>query len=93
MLAADCYFLNKDYANAAKIYSELFSSGSDNKGVLLNRAVEAYLKMDDIAEAVKLLESAYAQKSVKDDDLWNAEWKIISRLPRQGRNRKGARQD
>ena len=78
MLAADCYFLNKDYANAAKIYSELFSSGSDNKGVLLNRAVEAYLKMDDIAEAIKLLETAYAQKSVKDDDLWNAEWKIIS---------------
>ena len=25
ILAADCYFLNKDYANAAKIYSELFS--------------------------------------------------------------------
>ncbi len=85
MLAADCYFLNKDYANAAKIYEELFEAMSEDRGTILNRAAEARIAMNDEEGAVKLIERAYRSKNVNDDDLWEAVSQLISKYRREGR--------
>jgi len=86
MLSADCYFLNKDYANAAKIYESLLSN-SPKRGTVLNKGIESYLKQGDDASAIKLADSARAAGSVADDDIWNAEWKIISKFRSDGKNK------
>lgn len=88
LLAADCYYLNKDYVTAAKIYDELFSSVGDNRGLLLNRAIDSYLTQGDISSALTMADKAYSLGGVADDDVWNAEWKIISKYRQNGNIRK-----
>jgi len=78
LIAADCFFLDGDFATAAKLYADLFSSPNANKGVALNRAIDANIKLGDFASAQKLLDRAYADGKISDDDIWNAEWKIVS---------------
>ncbi len=88
LLAADCYYLNKDYATAAKNYDELFSSIESKRGILLNRAIDSYLAQDDISSALSMTDKAYSLGGVADDDMWNAEWKIISKYRQSGDIRK-----
>ncbi len=82
--AADCYFLNKDYATAAKLYQKLFSELKEKRGLILNRIVEANLNNNNETEAIKFLDNAYYIHDIKGDDIWNAEWKIISRQRANG---------
>ena len=84
VLAADCYYLNKDYLTAAKIYAELFSRVSENRGIVLQKGVESFLMTDDIDSAVSLLAMAYSNKNVEAESLWNSEWKIISKYEELG---------
>lgn len=86
LLSADCLFLNKDYATAAKIYADLFAQMKDKRGLILNRAVESYLNRNETDSAIKLLDSAYGAEGVGDDDLWNSEWKIISHFRTNGQD-------
>lgn len=88
LLSADCFYLNKDYATAAKLYVDLFGLMNSKRGVILNRAVESYLLRDEEQNAINLLDSAYDKPGVGDDALWNAEWKIISRFRANGKNEK-----
>ena len=79
-ISADCYFLNNDFSVAAKIYEKLFASMKSKSGFILNRAIKANLKCDDYKTAIILLDSAYPNKDISDDEIWNGEWKIISYL-------------
>ncbi len=89
--AADCYFLNKDYATAAELYQNLFKELKEKRGAILNRAIEANLNNGDEESALKLLDNAYHISDIKGDDIWNAEWKIISRQRANGESDKAKR--
>ena len=88
LLAADCFYLNKDYGTAAKLYAELMDTMVSKRGVILNRAIESYLLRGEEKSAVELLDAAYGKSGVGDDALWNAEWKIISRFRANGESAK-----
>ncbi len=88
LLSADCFYLNKDYGTAAKMYAELLSLMDSKRGVILNRAIESYLLRGDEANAISLLDSAYKSEGIGDDAIWNAEWKITSRFRSNGQNSK-----
>ena len=85
LACADCYFLNKDYSASAKIYEELFDSLPSQRGMILNRAVDSYLALDDDSSATRILEKAYRSKSVQEDDIWIAIEKLILKLKTQGK--------
>lgn len=88
LLAADCYYLNKDYSTAAEIYTKLFESAHSERGMLLNRTIEVLLILDDAETAEKVLDSSYSLDGIGDNDLWNAEWKLISKLREEGNSKK-----
>lgn len=80
LIAADCFFLNKDFTIAAKLYESLFATMKNKRGTTLNRAIEANLKRDNYKVVTTLLDSAYPDSNINDDEIWNAEWKLISYL-------------
>ena len=88
LLAADCYYLNKDFSTAAEIYTKLFETMRSERGVLLNRTVEVLLILDDIEAAKKIIDSSYKLDGISENDLWNAEWKLISKLREDGETKK-----
>ncbi len=84
LFSADCYFLDKDYATAATLYEKLFDELKSKRGLILNRAIDANLNRNNENDALKLLDKAYKEHDINDDDLWNAEWKIVSRWREMG---------
>ena len=84
LMAADCFFLNKDYDTAANIYKSLFGAKGVDSGIALNRALESALAGGGNAflEAEKLLDSAYSAK-IPSDSLWSAEWKLSEALEKK----------
>ncbi len=88
LLAADSYYLNKDYATAAEQYDKLFSKMANKRGLLLNRAIDSFLALGELENAIKMTNKAYSLGGVADDDMWNAEWKIISKYREDGNSQK-----
>ena len=86
MLAADCYFLDRDYETAAAAYKALLTSELDEKwkGGVFSRAVESLLKLGDIAAAVELADMAYSKVAVSPEDVWRAEWSIANAYKNAG---------
>ena len=80
LLSADCFFLNKDFITASKLYESLFNEMKDKRGRIINRAMEANINIDNLQNATKMLDLAYSDSNINDDDIWNAEWKLISYL-------------
>ena len=91
MLAADCYFLDKDYETAAAMYKALLTSELDKKwkGGVFSRAVESLLNLGDIPGAVELADMAYTNVPVRPEDFWRAEW-FIANAYKNGGNLKAA---
>lgn len=77
-LAASCYYRDGDFATAANIYETIFDEIPEKQGVMLNRIVDARLRQNEEPKAVAMLERAYKSHNIGENDLWNAEWKIIS---------------
>lgn len=80
MLAADCYFLDRDYETAAAMYKPLLLSELESswKGGVFVRAVESLLNLGDVDEAVGLADDIYKRVKIDANDVWNAEWAIAS---------------
>ncbi len=78
-IAASCYFFDKDFATAANIYENLFEKMPKKQGVILNKVIETYLAQNNEDKALSLIDKAYKNKSIEEEELWNAEWKVISR--------------
>lgn len=88
-LAADCYFLNRDYANAAKIYSDVFRRAPELRADILTRAVEALLETNGETSAEEMLnEAETSAKNTDDSALWKAEMGLISGYRKKGENLK-----
>lgn len=82
MLAADCYFLNKDFDTAAEIYLELINSHAIKSLTLLNRALQTFIIQGEAGfeKAETVLNNAYDSENFDADEIWNAEWLFISNL-------------
>ncbi|MBE6414430.1 MAG: tetratricopeptide repeat protein [Verrucomicrobiaceae bacterium] len=77
-LAATCYFMDKDYATAANIFEQVASKIPEKQGAILNRIVEAYLAQGNEEKALSFTDKSYNNKTINEEEIWNAEWKIIS---------------
>ncbi len=77
-LAATCYFMDKDYATAASIFEQVAEKIPNKQGAVLNRIVDAYLAQNNEQLALRFLDKAYKNKTINEEEIWNAEWKIIS---------------
>lgn len=78
MLAADCYFLNQDYAGAGKIYDELIDSDSENRATLTDHAIEALLMQNRVSDAIALLSRLQSEDKIDEGALWNSAWRILT---------------
>jgi len=88
MLAADCYFLEKDYESAGLIYEGLIDSGApiEDLGSLLNRAVACALIAGDYKKALTLADRAYKNQNLSADDIWRAEWALANYFKSAGKS-------
>ena len=86
MWIGDCYFLNKDYANAADFYqASNRSSGSLSKELFL-RIVTAEVRSGDLDAALRYLDITYTEPSYYDTLVrWQAEWNVAQALQSQGK--------
>ncbi len=76
-LEAICYFADKNYSEAAKLLEQVSNNIPNKQNEILNKVVEAYLWQNDDVSASKFIDKAYKSKNISEDEIWNAEWKII----------------
>lgn len=80
MLAADCYFMNKDYAGAEKIYGRLIEENLGERPVLINHLLDALLLQNKDEDAIKLVSTLQSREGIDENTLWDCAWKILSAL-------------
>ena len=79
-LIGDCYFLNRDYANAVDFYD---SANPANPNVLL-RLVVSQLRSNKLEAALASVDRADFDDQSGDAARWRAEWNIALALQAQG---------
>ena len=85
-LIGDCYFLNRDYANAVDFYSAARSRENELKrnGDLLLRLISALLRTGLIDDALKLIDEGDFDNNISSADRWRAEWNVAQALQISG---------
>ncbi|MBO5255385.1 MAG: tetratricopeptide repeat protein [Opitutales bacterium] len=76
-LEATCYFLDKDYDLSAKIFEEIADKIPSKQNAILNKVVEAYIAKNQAIKALEFIDRAYKSKIIQEEEIWNAEWKLI----------------
>ncbi len=82
LLAADCYFLNQDYAGAERIYALLLGAELENINSLVEHYIDALLLQNKYNEAVNLLSKLQTDGKISENALWNSAWKILTQYRR-----------
>lgn len=86
VLIADCFFLNGDFVSASDAYGAASRDAApDLAGRLLFQRVNAEIRSARIDFALNLLDVAHADGVVPAEDLWRAEWNLLSYLRKAGR--------
>jgi len=85
LLVADCFFLAKDYENAADSYAVAFGQATEDRGVILFQWVVSELRSGRVNEAIEHLQSAAVDQSIDPVQRWKAEWNLLTQLQREGR--------
>jgi tetratricopeptide (TPR) repeat protein len=81
VLAADCLFLNGDYASAADAYGTVLrEGGSDRPGVVLYQRVLSELRSGRIDRAIEELDTRDSALYSDMENRWKAEWNLIHTL-------------
>ena len=85
-LIGDCYFLNRDFANAVDFYSAARSRelASNRDGDLFLRLILAQVRTGMIDPALRLIDEADFSGSINLADRWRAEWNVAQALQAQG---------
>ena len=85
-LIGDCYFLNRDYANAVDFYSAARSReiGANRSGGLFLRLVLALVRSGSMDAALQLIDEADFGGSIGSADRWRAEWNVAQALHTAG---------
>lgn len=74
---ADCYYLDKDYTNAASAYKLLYQeSKNSNRDIALFQFINSKIREGQIEEASTFL-SAISFDELATETRWRAEWNII----------------
>lgn len=83
----DCYFLNKDYANAVDFYqaARFRGVGADRDGELFLRLITAEVRAGQIELALQHIDEADFSGSIRISDRWRAEWNVAQALQASGR--------
>ena len=89
-IAADSYFLEKDYETAVAMYEAALNSSLSSKwkSGAFSRAVESLIALGRIDVAAALLDSSRVRDGVGADDVWSAEWSIASAYRDAGESQK-----
>ena len=77
-LEATCYFLDKNYDISAKIFEEIADKIPAKQNAILNKVVEAYIAKNQPLKAMGFIDKSYNSKTIQEEEIWNAEWKLIS---------------
>lgn len=82
VLIGDCYFLNKDYANASDFYRQALQNPAAHAwfGVALFQQVLADIRAGDLAVAQKHLDAFMLSDRVPPLLVWQAEWNLVDAL-------------
>ena len=85
-LIGDCYFLNRDYANAVDFYTAARSreSGAARNGDLFLRLISAMVRSSSIDAALQLMDEADFSGSIGMAERWRAEWNVAQSLQAAG---------
>lgn len=85
-LIGDCYFLNRDFANAVDFYSaaDSLEVGSPRDGELFLRLISAQVRAGLIEQASQLIDQADSSGSISQSDRWRAEWNVAQALQASG---------
>jgi tetratricopeptide (TPR) repeat protein len=85
-LIGDCYFLNRDFANAVDFYSAARSREltPGRSGDLFLRLISAQVRAGLVDQALQLIDEADFSGSIRMTDRWRAEWNIAQALQASG---------
>jgi TolA-binding protein len=85
-LIGDCYFLNRDFANAVDFYSAARSReiGAERSGALFLRLVLALVRSGSMDAALQLIDEADFSGRISRADRWRAEWNVAQALHTAG---------
>ncbi|MGB0743141.1 MAG: tetratricopeptide repeat protein [Opitutales bacterium] len=84
-LIGDCYFLNRDYANASDFYESAKAElGSGSGNVVLLRLVISQIRSGKFDDAIANIDQADFAGQIDDADRWRAEWSIALALQADG---------
>ncbi|WP_146209200.1 tetratricopeptide repeat protein [Coraliomargarita sinensis] len=85
-LIGDCYFLNRDYANAVDFYVSAHSSAKplSEVGNVLLRLVISQIKSGRVEAALENIDQADFAGQMSDADRWRAEWSLALALQSNG---------
>lgn len=85
-LIGDCYFLNGDYATAARIYDSVLSESQGRKdgGPLVFQLLLCHLNQNALDEARRTMDRAFLLAQGSDDYLWRGEWNLLHAMFRAG---------
>lgn len=85
-LIGDCYFMNRDYANAVDFYESVKAAvevDAASRRMLL-RLVLSLIRSDRVEAAVAVIDQADFAGRIDDADRWRAEWSIALSLQARG---------
>ncbi len=84
-LIGDCYFLNRDFANAVDFYAAARSRELGRRdGGLFLRLISAQLRVGAVDAALQLIDEVDFSGSVSLLDRWRAEWNVAQALQVEG---------
>lgn len=85
-LAADSYFLNHDYTNAARLYTTLLQDTAYKlpKGPLLYQLILCIINQQNLTAAEHILDKFRNNPHIDPNNLWRAEWNLINSMKNQG---------
>lgn len=85
-LIGDCYFLNRDYANAVDFYLAARSRETSvvRDGDLLLRLISALVRTGLIDDALQLIDEGDFNNNISSADRWRAEWNVAQALQING---------
>lgn len=87
-LIGDCYFLNRDYANAVDFYESAAAGpgGLSARPTLFLRLAVSQIRAGRLEAALTLIEQSDLEGGMQDGDRWRVEWSLAIALQAKGQS-------
>lgn len=83
LMVGDCYFLNRDFENAAEIYESLVkkpSSAAHIKSQAFYQFILSYIEANNLEKASLALDSYPKVENLESEVIWQSEWNLLIAL-------------